>query len=221
MDFINQCFRFLCSVTVKLLHKIALNWDRLLCWMLSMLVAAGFIWYCLRYTVPEELALRRSVAAAAENYLGAKESDGSHQKIIDRYNHQAELPRDYSVTYEDSWCAVFGSVIALEQSLTDIIPVECSCEQQISLFHASGTWIEKDCYLPKPGDYIFYDWNYATAKDSTGWSDHVGIVVKTVGPVIQVIEGNKNDDVSYRYLFLNDPTIRGFGIPDYGKVCFQ
>jgi hypothetical protein len=37
--------------------------------------------------------------------------------------------------------------------------------------------------------------------------------------VIQVIEGNKDDAVSYRYLFLNDPTIRGYGVPDYGKAC--
>lgn len=220
MEFIGQLIQSFYSVTVNLYHRITSTWDRLVCWALSLLVAAGFVWYCLRYTIPEELALRRSVTATAETYLGTKESDGSHKNMIDLYNQQSELPRGYSVTYEDSWCAVFGSIIALEQELTDIIPVECSCEQQITLFQTSGNWIEEDCYLPKPGDYIFYDWNYVTTKDSTGWSDHVGIVVKTVGPAIQVIEGNKNDDVSYRYLLINDPTIRGFGVPNYGKVCF-
>lgn len=197
-----------------------LIWDRLACWFLSFLMISGFIWYCLRYTIPEEMILRQSVAETAVSYWGIKEHNGSHRKIIDRYNMQENLPRAYTVTYEDSWCAVFGSVIALEQDLQDIIPPECSCEQQITLFSEAGCWIETDWHLPKPGDYIFYDWNYATRKDSTGWSDHVGIVTKTIGPVIQVIEGNKDDSVSYRYLFLNDPTIRGFGVPDYGSVCF-
>ena len=36
---------------------------------------------------------------------------------------------------------------------------------------------------------------------------------------IKVIEGNKDDDVSYRYLFVNDPFIRGFGLPDYSHYA--
>ena len=195
------------------------NWDRPVCWLLSLLMGAGFVWYCLTYTIPEEQALRQQVAATAETYLGIREDDGSHRVVIDRYNAQPVLPRAYTVTYSDSWCAVFGSVIAMDTGLTEIIPPECSCEQQIGLFAEAGRWVETDWYLPKTGDYIFYDWNYATEKDSRGWSDHVGIVVKTFGPVIQTIEGNKEDDVSCRYLFLNDPTIRGYGIPDYGRVC--
>lgn len=196
-------------------------WDRILLWAISLLMALGFVWYCLRYTIPEESKLRNSVANAAQSYLGVHEADGSYKRLIDRYNMQEELPRGYAVTYKDSWCAVFGSVIALEEELTEIIPPECSCEQQINLFSENGTWIETDWYLPKPGDYIFYDWDYATKKESRGWSDHVGIVVKTVGPVLQVIEGNKADDVSYRYIILNDPTIRGYGVPNYGSVCFE
>lgn len=184
-------------------------------------MVCGFVWYCLRYTIPEEWLLRQSVVTAAQNYLGVNEADGSHSIIIDRYNAHSPQARGYKVTYSDSWCAAFGSMVAMESELTNIIPPECSCEQQIHLFSAAGSWMEADWYLPKPGDYIYYDWNYATKKDSTGWSDHVGIVVKTMGPVIQVIEGNKEDDVSYRYIFLNDPTIRGFGVPDYGSMCFS
>lgn len=183
-------------------------------------MVCGFVWYCLRYTIPEEMALRHQVAAAAEEYLGVNEADGSHRPIVDRYNSHVPQARGYEVTYEDSWCAVFGSVIALEQDQTNIIPLECSCEQQIKLFSEAGKWIETDWYLPRPGDYLFYDWDYVTKKDSRGWSDHVGIVVKTIGPVIQVIEGNRDDAVSYRYIFLNDPTIRGYGIPNYGMNCF-
>ena len=210
-------FRNLSASAAKVLDA----WDRILFCLLSLLIACGFVWYCLRYTIPEETFLRQTVVTTAESYLGWNENDGSHCEIIDRYNRQDIMPRGYTVTYDDSWCAVFGSVIALELELSDGIPVECSCEQQIHLFTQAGNWIEKDWYLPKPGDYIFYDWNYSTKKDSRGWSDHVGIVIKTIGPVIQVIEGNKDDDVSCRYLFINDPTIRGYGVPDYGRLCFQ
>ena len=191
------------------------HWNRIFIFLAAILMFAGFVYSCMRYTPPEEQLIRLAVVNTAESYLGCNESDGSHQKIIDLYNTQESLPRGYEVTYEDSWCAVFGSVIAMELELTEWIPVECSCEQQIQLFDAMGRWIEEDCYLPKPGDYIFYDWQYATKKDSRGWSDHVGIVTEVFGPVIKVIEGNKDDAVGYRYLFLNDPTIRGFGIPDY------
>lgn len=196
------------------------TWDKILLTLICLLMGCGWIWYCLCYTLPEEMALRRALTQTAEAHFGTNEADGSHRSIIDRYNQLTPLPRGYAVTDTDSWCAVFGTVIAMEEDLTQIIPPECSCEQQIKLFSDAGRWIETDWYLPKPGDYIFYDWDYATTKDSRGWSDHVGIVVGTMGPVIQVIEGNKDDAVAYRYLFLNDPTIRGYGVPDYESICF-
>ena len=220
MDFTAKFLKAVFSSFKENAFSIFAIWDRILSIMICILISFGFVWYCLRYTIPEEMALRHKVVSTAETYLGRNEADHSHQQIIDRYNAHLPRARGYEVTYSDSWCAVFGSAVAMELGLTEIIPAECSCEQQISLFSASGSWMEQDGYLPKAGDYIFYDWNYATTKDSKGWSDHVGIVVRTIGPVIQVIEGNKEDDVSYRYIFMNDPTIRGFGLPDYGRFCF-
>ena len=96
--------------------------------------------------------------------------------------------------------------------------MECSCEQQIELFKELGCWREDECYLPRTGDYIYYVWDEWRSGDCTAWADHVGIVAETFGPVIKVIEGNKNDDVSYRYVFVNDPFIRGFGTPDYYAI---
>ena len=197
------------------LSRLCGYWDRIVTVSLALCLLAGLSWYCLRYTAPEELALRQKLVAAAEGWLGAKEADGSHEAIIDLYNAQDVLPRAYSVTYEDNWCATFGSVAALQTGLTDIIPVECSCEQQIALFAALGSWREDECYLPRPGDYIYYVWDEWRSGDCTAWAKHVGIVVETFGPVIKVIEGNKDDQVAYRYIFLNDICIRGFGLPDY------
>ena len=126
---------------------------------------------------------------------------------------------DYHVTYEDAWCAAFGSAAALEAGLLDIIPAECSCNRQIRLFQALGRWEEDDGHLPLPGDYIFYDWDFPRSLDCTAGSDHVGIVVGTWGPFIRVMEGNKDDDASWRTVWRNDWCIRGYGLPDYASKC--
>ena len=190
-------------------------WDRLLTIGLALCLLAGGVWYCLRYPEPEEQDLRQKIVTAAEGWLGCNEADGSHKQIIDLYNTQDPLPRDYQVTYEDNWCATFASVAAMEAEMESIIPLECSCEQQINLFREMGSWREDECYLPQPGDYIYYVWDEWRKGDCTAWANHVGIVAETFGPVIKVIEGNKDDAVGFRYIFLNDICIRGYGLPDY------
>lgn len=191
------------------------RWDTLILCFLSFCLVMGMQWYNFRYTSPAESAVRTHVVQEAQKYLGYMEADGTHKSIVDRYNSHLPRARGYEVTYEDSWCAVFASTVAMDSLMDSWIPLECSCEQQIILFDEAGNWTEKDWYLPKPGDFIYYDWNSKGNGDCVGWSDHVGIVVQTFGPVIKVIEGNKEDDVSYRYVFVNDPSIRGFGTPDY------
>lgn len=200
-------------------HWFSENWDRIATVALTLCIMAGCIWYCLRYTVPEETVLRHKLVETAEVWLGYQEADGSHQEIIDLYNATEPNPRDYKVTYEDNWCATFGSAAAIAAGLTDIIPLECSCQQQIALFESMGCWEENDGYLPKTGDYIYYVWDEWRKGDCTAWASHVGIVAETFGPVIKVIEGNKDDSVAYRYIFINDICIRGYGLPDYGKLC--
>ena len=166
-----------------------------------------------------EAQLRARIVNRAISYLGCKESDGSHKKIIDLYNSQSPLPVDYKVTYTDAWCDAFASAVAVAEKLTDIIPTECGCERHITLFKKIGRWVEDDAYIPSPGDYIFYDWQDSGSGDNTGGADHVGIVVSTSGGTIKVIEGNKSDAVGYRDIAVNGKYIRGFGVPDYaGKA---
>lgn len=166
-----------------------------------------------------EQSPRLAVVEAAESHLGSDEGTDAHFTIVDLYNAHKPLAQGYLVTYEDNWCATFASAAAIECGFTDIIPTECSCERHIGLFREIGRWEEDDRYIPLPGDYIFYDWDIRTLGDSIGWSDHVGIVVGTHGPFIKVIEGNKDDTVSYRYILCFDPTIRGYGLPDYASKC--
>ena len=196
-------------------------WDSVLTVLLAVVMAAGILWYVLRAIGEQELAQRYSLVQTAETFLGRQEEDGSHREIIDHYNSYEHNPRGYKVGYDDNWCATFGSTAALIAVLTDIIPMECSCEQQINLFKAIGCWREDECYLPRTGDYIYYVWDEWRSGDCTAWADHVGIVAETFGPDIKVIEGNKDDAVGYRYIFMNDICIRGYGLPDYRSAATE
>ena len=208
------------SLIKKLILWCYARWDAFAVCGLCFCLLMGMQWYTYRYTPSEENAVRSHVVQVAQQYLGYNEADGSHRQIIDRYNAHEPRARDYEVTYEDSWCAVYVSTVALDALVDNWIPLECGCEQQILLFDERGDWIEDDEYLPKPGDFIYYDWNSTGTGigNCTGWADHVGIVVQTLGPVMKIIEGNKEDDVSYRYLLINDPCIRGFATPDYFSI---
>ncbi len=199
-----------------------------LCIIPALLAAVYFLaprmvpadWFGFAYEVPEaEAALRMELVHTACGWAGVREDDGSHHFIIDLYNTLDPLPQDYRVTYDDAWCAVFGTAAAMETDLTDIIPPECSCSRQISLFQDLGRWEEDDGYRPLPGDYIYYDWDFPRSLDCTGWPEHVGIVVGTWGPFIRVMEGNKDDDASFRVIWQNDWCIRGYGLPDYAAKC--
>ena len=152
----------------------------------------------------------------AQNWLGTLEGDADHERIIGIYNSHKPLAQNYAVSVTDSWCAAYASAVAIQCGLTDIIPTECGCERQIGLWQNLGRWEENDNYMPLPGDYIYYAWDELFSfGDCTGWADHVGIVVGTAGPFIKVIEGNRDDMVTYRIILRGDWQIRGYGLPDY------
>lgn len=151
----------------------------------------------------------------ARGWIGRKESNGTHKEIIDVYNNHKPLARGYKVKYTDSWCATFVSACAIKAGYTDIIPLECSCNQMINGFKKIGRWCEDDAHVPSLGDVIFYDWQDSGKGDNKGSSDHVGIVEKVEGSTITVIEGNKNDAVGRRKLQINGRYIRGYGLPKY------
>lgn len=167
----------------------------------------------------QEKQLRLQYIETAKKWLGSNEADGSHREIIDLYNSHRPLAQGYTVKYTDSWCATFVSAAAIACGIVDILPTECGCQRQIGLFQAIGRWEERDSYKPLPGDIIYYCSGDNGRGDCTGWSDHVGIVTEVNGPLITVLEGNYDDCVQYRQIFVNAPTIRGYGLPDYGSIA--
>lgn len=167
-----------------------------------------------------EKQLRNQVVTTALAWLGCKEADGSHRKIIDVYNAHPPLARGYKVKYTDAWCATYVSAVAIVAGVTDILPTECGCGAMIALFKKLGAWEENDAHTPQPGDVIFYDWDDDGKGDCTGAPEHVGLVVSVRGATLKLIEGNKDNAVAYRTMQVNGKYIRGYGLPDYaGKAA--
>ena len=163
-----------------------------------------------------EKAWREYVVYLAQSYIGCKESDGSHKKIVDLYNSHKPLARGYALKYTDSWCSGFASAIAIKAGLTDIIPTEVGCEKHVQLFknHSVSKWEEDGTKAPEPGDYIFYNWDKSTQPNDSS-ADHVGIVERVNNNVITTIEGNYSDSVKRRTLIVGAGNIRGYGRPAY------
>ncbi len=164
-----------------------------------------------------EIELRNHVVVNAERYLGCKESDGSHKKIIDLYNSHRPLARSYPVKYTDEWCATYVSAVAIACGLTDIMPTECSCAKMVELYKKLGRWQEADNYVPQLGDVVMYDWSDSGSGDNKGNPDHVGIVAYISGSSMKIIEGNISNSVAYRALSVNGKYIRGYCLPDYAS----
>lgn len=159
-----------------------------------------------------------AIIKQAQSWIGCKESDGSHKKIIDVYNTIRPLPRGYALKYTDAWCAGFVSAVAKACNATDVIPCECSCGYMIQGFQKMGRWIESDNITPDPGMILFYDWDDNGVGDCTGWPEHVGIVEKVENGYITIIEGNCSDSVARVRLKVNARYIRGYGNPKYSNA---
>lgn len=164
-----------------------------------------------------EHEVREKLVGVMVSFIGANEADGSHKKILDIYNNHKPLARGYVVKPTDAWCATGASAAAIKAGLTDIVPTECGCEKQIELWKKMGRWQEDGRYVPKMGDYIYYNWDDKT-QPNTGHADHVGIVEEdSDGKSVRVVECNKNDRCERRVIAVGWGYIRGYGLPDYAS----
>ena len=122
--------------------------------------------------------------------------------------------KDMGYNYRIEWCACLVSWLAKKLGITDIIPVDMSCNSQIKKFKTLGVW-HTDRNI-QSGDIIYYDW------DKSGDADHVGIVEKANNSLLTVIEGNNgnypNDKVRRREIDSESSLIYGYARPDYSGL---
>ena len=149
----------------------------------------------------------KNYIANCKKYLGCKESNGSHKKIIDIFN--SSKLKSFSVSYDDPWCAAFISAMAIETNMDKLIPISANCDEMYKKGVVMGIAIPKDKWIPKMGDIVFYDWNLK------GELDHVGTVDTLSKNIIHVLEGNKNNSVAYRDINYKNATITKIIRPRY------
>ena len=141
----------------------------------------------------------KNYIANCKKYLGCKESNGTHKKIIDIFN--SSKLKTFSISYTDAWCSAFISAMAVETDMDKLIPISANCNEMYKKGLVMGIAIPKDKWIPKMGDIVFYDWNL------NGELDHVGVVETMSKNIIHVLEGNKNDSVAYRDINFKNATI--------------
>ena len=163
-----------------------------------------------------ELELRLKAALTAALWLGTKEGSGEHRQILSVYNSIRPLPRGYAMGEKDPWCAAFASAVAVMAGLGEQMPLECSCTRIIEKAQKMGIWVEEDTHVPKIGDWALYNWDAPATGDDTGSPDHVGVVLGVEEGKILVAEGNYDNAVKLRRIFVNDRSIRGFVCPRFG-----
>lgn len=163
----------------------------------------------------KEKQLRQLVVDAAETWVGTKQGDTNHKKIIEIYNSIKPLPEGTKMLLSWPWCAASVSAWAQMLGLTEYIFPECSCNRMIKLYKAKNQWIENDAYVPDMGDILFYAWKDKGVGDCELEADHVGIVKEVKNNIIYVIEGNYSKQVKIRQIKVNGKYIRGFATPDY------
>lgn len=129
-------------------------------------------------------------------------------------NNYTTYCKDMGYNYRIEWCACFISWLSKKLKITDIIPVDMSCNSQIAKFKNLGVW-HTDRNI-QSGDILYYDWD--RLGDSRP-ADHVGIVIKNTNGILTVIEGNKgnypNDRVGKREINCNSSLIFGYARPKY------
>lgn len=159
----------------------------------------------------------KDIIKTAKSFIGCKESDGSHKKIIDIYNGHKPLARGYKVSYTDWWCDAFVSAVAIQTEAVGLIGTECGVEEHVEIFREKGIWNEDGTITPKKGDIIVYNWD-EDKQPNDGYSDHIGFVEKVSGGVITTIEGNYRDAVKRREIPVGDGNIRGYAQPKYATA---
>lgn len=163
----------------------------------------------------KEKQLRQLVVDTAETWVGTKQGDTNHKKIIEIYNSIKPLPEGAKMLLSWPWCAASVSAWAQMLGLTEYIFPECSCNRMIKLYKAKNQWVEDDDYVPDMGDILFYAWKDNGVGDCELEADHVGIVKEVKNNIIYVIEGNYSKQVKIRQIKVNGKYIRGFATPDY------
>lgn len=149
------------------------------------------------------------VCSLAYGEVGYKEG-------ANNYNKYAENPLVCDAIGWDvqrqPWCAVFVVWLFIESfgfysGSHMMYGCSAGCRNQADFYKDNGAFYP----TPQKGDQIFFY--------SGGDINHTGLVVDVSGSTITTVEGNYSDMVSQNTYFVGDPSIAGYGRPNWAIVA--
>jgi len=161
------------------------------------------------------------VMAIARSQLGYAES--TRNMYLDEAGKLTGYSRYgawYGNPYGD-WCAMFTS-FCMHYAGVENVPLGAGCTTWIGELTEAGLYRSAAEYTPKPGDLIFFDWEYYEGAPLD--SDHVGFVAEVIPATeetpaqIITLEGNSSEQVEYNTYDLPDTTIIGYGEMPVGET---
>lgn len=117
--------------------------------------------------------------------------------------------RWYGFPSRVEWCCIFVSWCANQCGYLDsgLVPQYSVVDDGADWFRAKNQWLPGSA-TPKPGNIIFFDWEY-DGLDGNG--DHTGIVEKVENGTVYTIEGNSGDAVRQKQYAIGHREILGYG----------
>lgn len=149
------------------------------------------------------------VVSLAYDQVGYKEGNNNYNKYAD----DLKIQKLYGWGVQNQpWCAVFVNWLFLNafgyddgSAMTYGGSPGCAIAAQNYKNH--NAWSMN----PRKGDQIFFNIN--------GGINHTGIVVDVFGSTIRTVEGNSSDRVSQNSYYTGDPSIAGYGVPNWSVVA--
>lgn len=156
----------------------------------------------------DENALRQQIVKRMNEDIGYKEVNGK-SKYGERYGDP------YA-----QWCSWRNVGVYDDCGLISIIPKTGYCPTAKEWFLKSDKayYFVRGQYIPKPGDWIFFDYIDSKTKKRNGVPDHTGLVEGCDGRQVCTTEGNKSDMVKKCYYSIDHPDILGYGVPYFGAA---
>jgi len=118
-------------------------------------------------------------------------------------------------SYSYAWCAAFVWWCSNEAGVypTKVSEKSAGVQAYMEYFkNTSGVRYEVSqayggTYVPKMGDYIFFDWEHLV-----NGGDHIGLVKGVSGDRVLIIDGNYGNTVADRTAYLSSADIIGYGV---------
>ena len=113
----------------------------------------------------------------------------------------------YGFSSRVDWCAIFCSWCADQCGYIEsgTLPKFSVVGDGANWFKARHRWAGRG-YSPRPGDFIFFDF------EQDGVLDHVGIVENCDGKTVTTIEGNSGDACKRQTYVIGSSSIAGYGL---------